>query len=312
MSDRHGTRTPPTLGDRQLLFVGVGWTALLVGLGLYVGSVVVPPALAACLELCESSPFLLGLMQCLPLVGRAIIVTAGALAAGAVTFDLTRRLRRTSAMLGELHAIARPVPRRLRTVADDLGLTEAIVYIADQRPLAFCCGALRPSIVVSTGLIGLLSAGELRAVLRHESHHLRRRDPLRLAVVRTLARVLFYLPVALDVRHRSEVAAELAADDEVLTTEPVQALAGALLKSARAGRLQAGMLAVGAFDATGARIARLTGRGSGLPGLSYRRLAISLLVSAGLLLGAVTAAYAAGPGAAAGCCTQSTVCPTHN
>jgi hypothetical protein len=104
---------------------------------------------------------------------------------------------------------------------------------------------------------------------------------------------------------------ELAADEVVLASEPVPVLAGALYKSFGAARLSPALVAAGAFDATGARIARLLGESPRLPGISYRRLAVSLLVAAGLLIGAATAAYAASPEPAARCCAQATACPAH-
>jgi hypothetical protein len=45
---------------------------------------------------------------------------------------------------------------------------------------AFCLGLVSPRIYVSEGLLQLLDAHELAAVLHHEAAHLRRRDPLRL------------------------------------------------------------------------------------------------------------------------------------
>jgi Zn-dependent protease with chaperone function len=251
-------------------------------------------------------------MQCLPVIGRGIIVAVGLGAAGFIIYDAGVQIQRTRRLMRLLAAEARPLSARLRQMAGPLGIAERILYIADPRPVAFCCGFFRPRIVVSTGLVRALGRAELRAVLRHEAHHLRQRDPLRLSVVRTLARAACYLPIVFDLRRRCEVGMELAADDVVLAAEPVPALAGALYKSLGSARLAPALVATGAFDATGARIARLAGEPPRLPGISYRRLAVSLLVAGGLLIGAATAAYAAGPGAAAGCCTQGAVCPTHN
>ena len=60
---------------------------------------------------------------------------------------------------------------------------------------AFTTGWLRPRIVVAADLHLRLTAEELTAVLAHEGVHLRRRDPLRLFALRTLASMLFWLPV---------------------------------------------------------------------------------------------------------------------
>src|SRR5439155_13985574 len=74
-----------------------------------------------------------------------------------------------------------------------IGVTPVRV-VADPAPQAFCVGTIRPRIYVSVGALKRLSATELDAVLAHERHHQRRRDPLRLLVVEALAHGLFFLP----------------------------------------------------------------------------------------------------------------------
>lgn len=300
-----------TLGERHWTTLGAAWLGAAAGLGLYLATLIVPPALVACSEICATQPLVLGLMQCLPVVGRVLLAGAGVWAVGFLGYDISTQVARTRSLLRTLVNESRPLPSRLRVEAARLGLTGHLVYIADPLPVAFCCGFWQPRIVLSTGLVRALRAAELRAVLLHEAHHLRRRDPLRLLATRALARLAFFLPVALDLRRRWEVASELAADEVVLRHEPVPSLAGALLKSAGATRLRPFLVATGAFDATSARIARLSGSQPRLPGISQRRLVVSLLVAAAILIGAVTAAYAAGPAAGAGCCSSGTICPTH-
>jgi hypothetical protein len=76
-----------------------------------------------------------------------------------------------------------------------------------------------------------LSGPQLEAVLAHERHHRRRRDPLRVALGRVLADALFFVPVVGQLHKRYCAMAELAADDTAITTAPggSQALASALL-----------------------------------------------------------------------------------
>ena len=57
-----------------------------------------------------------------------------------------------------------------------------VVLVCDPRPLVFCAGLLRPRIYLSDGARRRLEPRALRAVLAHEAHHARRRDPLRLLV----------------------------------------------------------------------------------------------------------------------------------
>jgi hypothetical protein len=84
--------------------------------------------------------------------------------------------------------------------------------VADDEPQAFCIGLLRPRIYISRAALELLGDDERAAVLAHESHHARRRDPLRLLVARALADGLFFLPAVRRLPERYAALAELAAD----------------------------------------------------------------------------------------------------
>jgi len=98
-------------------------------------------------------------------------------------------------------------------------------------PLAFCAGYFRPQVYLSRGLIARLSDDELRAVVAHERHHLRRRDPLRRLLARALADGLFFIPVLERTSERYTALGELAADEAaVAALEDRRPLAGALLK----------------------------------------------------------------------------------
>lgn len=112
------------------------------------------------------------------------------------------------------------------------------LVFADDDVHAFCAGLLRPRIYISTGALNVLSSDEVNAVLAHERHHRRRRDPLRIAMGRVSARALFFLPVAGMVHGRYCAMAELAADDSAAGSQAggSRALASALLAFARRGR----------------------------------------------------------------------------
>jgi Zn-dependent protease with chaperone function len=88
----------------------------------------------------------------------------------------------------------------------------AVTVIAGARPEAFCAGFLRPAIYVSRGAVNALTAPQLEAVLAHEHHHRRVRDPLRFACARVLAQAVFFIPVLRPLRDRYAELAELRAD----------------------------------------------------------------------------------------------------
>lgn len=80
---------------------------------------------------------------------------------------------------------------------------------------AFTSGWLRPRVIVAADLHRRLTEDELAAVIAHEAVHLRRRDPLRLFALRTLASLLFWLPVLRRLAADLEDEVEITADDEV-------------------------------------------------------------------------------------------------
>lgn len=86
-----------------------------------------------------------------------------------------------------------PPPDLLR-VAEATGLAD-VGCVPSKAVDAFCVGALRPRVYVTTGLLECLGTDELRAVLAHEAEHARRRDPLRRALAGGWALSFFYLPV---------------------------------------------------------------------------------------------------------------------
>ena len=104
-----------------------------------------------------------------------------------------------------------------------------VSLIEDPRSHAFCAGYLRPRIYLSSGARERLSSAELCAVVAHERHHLRRRDPLRILLARVLADALFFMPVLRSLVDRYRGLSELAADDEAARQAGAGALASALL-----------------------------------------------------------------------------------
>jgi hypothetical protein len=103
--------------------------------------------------------------------------------------------------------------------------------IGGKEPQAFCAGYLRPRIYLSEGALEQLSKAELEAVVAHEMHHLRRREPLRLLIATALADSLFFLPILRRMSERYRALGELAADEAAVKALHGHApLASALLK----------------------------------------------------------------------------------
>ncbi len=144
----------------------------------------------------------------------AAMAFAGGLLGAMTIAWLTRVVWILAQSAAVVHRMPRmPAPLALPIEAARAG-AHRVECVTAPAPIAFCHGALRPSIVLSAGLVSELSPDELVAVLAHEQHHARRRDPLRRAMQQAIAEVLFWLPVVkwwADCREASELAADRAA-----------------------------------------------------------------------------------------------------
>ena len=126
-------------------------------------------------------------------------------------------------------AAARRLARRL--AARSHPALDGALVIDDERPHAFCAGFLRPRVYVTSGALAILDAPALDAVLLHEQHHARRRDPLRQATSRVMARAMFFLPAVRELGRRQQALAEMSADESAVHAAPGNrsALARAML-----------------------------------------------------------------------------------
>jgi Zn-dependent protease with chaperone function len=189
-----------------------------------------------------------------------------------------RELIGTRRVVRELGHLVAPMPHRVLSLARTLELDGRLSYLTTPSPAAFCSGLLRPRITLTAGLVDRLNDAELTAVLLHEHHHLRRRDPLRFLVLHALSAGLFMLPLASVLQRWAETRMELGADRAALSVMPRGALAGALAAVlAFPAVIPAGMAAL---SATEARIAHLAGK--------PERATVSVvatLTSAGLMSG---------------------------
>lgn len=122
-----------------------------------------------------------------------------------------RRLQRAVAPLVS-HAPARGDP--FLRAARQAGLDPARLRLVPGLPNpVFTAGFLRPVVFAATELSGHLAEQELVAVLAHEAAHVRRRDPLRLMVLRAMAHAFFWIPVIRRLADDFADDAELLADD---------------------------------------------------------------------------------------------------
>lgn len=99
-------------------------------------------------------------------------------------------------------------------------------------PIALTVGWVRPTILLSTGLINSLSAESLQAVLAHEHAHVRRRDTW-LAALDRFAASMLPQRVAKPLLHQIHISRELACDTEAAQNAEPLHIARALTEVAR-------------------------------------------------------------------------------
>ena len=134
-------------------------------------------------------------------------------------------LWRTSRRLATFETVA---PADKLKAAMDAADVIDVRCLVDLQALAFCSGALKPRIYVTTGLLRLLTVPELEAVLRHEEHHRQGRHPLLRSLLSAATDVMFFFPVLGWLAGRILDDAELAADRAAIRRLGHQTVAAAL------------------------------------------------------------------------------------
>ncbi len=155
-----------------------------------------------------------------------VLLIAGLLYATADRARAVWRLRRTLAMLTP--SVGAP-GSRIDAAMRQLGLGGGTVYVVDGVPNpAFTAGWWAPRIYLAREIGELLSPEQLIAVLAHEAEHVRRRDPLRLSLLRFLGCTLFWNPAFRRLASDMADEAEISADDVAARGAPL-VLASAIL-----------------------------------------------------------------------------------
>lgn len=166
---------------------------------------------------------------------HSMLVVLGSLSLAVVALaarSIVRQWRRT-----------RRFVRRLNVVDERWLGSEQIRVVSADCPQAFCVGLIRPRIYLAETTISTLHEDELLAVVAHEAHHVRNRDPLRIFILRVLSDSLFFLPGLGKVGDGYASLAELDADRAAVrgAAGDPRPLAGALVAFEDDARAPAGI-----------------------------------------------------------------------
>ena len=206
----------------------VAWALAALSIGPLLAWVVSGPAIlpGSAAEVCSqclaaADPFGLDRVDIgIPVALLVVIPVAVSLAyAISMVRDLRRRRRRVV-----------DTARRVRSIGTAHRLQgHSVVLVDDPHPYALALPRRHGGIVVSRGAVAALETDELRAVLAHESAHLRQRHHLITAVVTTLTSRLNRIPLFAAAETALGHYLEIAADDAARREIGTSALASALL-----------------------------------------------------------------------------------
>ncbi len=196
-----------------------------------------------CLGVLAFVPFLIESIKLL-LLGLLSVALLTALA------KARRRMNRTKRYI-------RSVEKRVIRQAPLIPGLSSVKVFDDPNALAFTAGFLRPKIYLSHSLLKNLDKSELRAVVLHESHHLRKRDPLKSLLTSFLADFLFFFPIVHFLKKSCVLTSEIKADSYCAArgAAPLD-IASALLKAQKVRSVNVAWF----FDQNQERIKILLGR----------------------------------------------------
>ena len=216
-------------------------------------------------------------------------------------WDRLRAARRSRRALSPLDARTPEPGDAIWNAALDAGLEPRHLRVVAGLPNpAFTIGWLTPRIYVARELAKRLTRPQLAAVLAHEAAHARRRDPLRLSVLRFFALTLFWIPALRRLADDVADEAEVQADDHAAGHQPL-VLASAILAvsgwtSHRPSGSAAGAVGFARQDILERRVRRLAGEDApGRTHLTRRSLASAAAVLALVWTSGVVVTHPLGP-----------------
>ncbi len=168
-------------------------------------------------------------------------------------------------------------PQKVNKITRELGLVDRIDVVKSGSFSSFCYGFIRPRICITLKLTRDLNEGELRAVLTHESYHLKNRDPLKILFSQIATSMFFFVPTLKDIHKYYTLSKEVAADELAIkyTKDLRSALSKLLLGPSPS---LSGVASFAADNDLEQRINILTNAEKLSLRISFARLTMSLLV----------------------------------
>lgn len=214
----------------------------------------------------------------IPHSAPSALVLAGTLiiSLGVILFLL--KLYSTQKFISNSRSNQIELPLKVAKIARQLNIIDRIDVIRSSSFVSFCYGFLKPRICISSHTVGKLTANELKAVLIHESYHLKSKDPLKIFLSQIASAMFFFIPTLLDIKNSYILSKEIAADNLVVRSKHAKGLRQALLKTINWQSPLVGIASFVGDQDYEQRILFLTGKQAKNIHLSFVRLAISFIV----------------------------------
>lgn len=172
------------------------------------------------------SDFMITLPHLLPPVMIGLLSLIALIGFGLLLFQINKTQVFVSRLLKKKIATSMEIEK----IASELGMEGKITVVKDRTYISFCYGLLNPRICISNTMVKSLNVGELKAVLVHESYHVKNRDPLKILLSQIAASMFFFIPTLRDVHNYFILSKEINADKLVIQSKGVKQLKLALLK----------------------------------------------------------------------------------
>lgn len=267
-----------TLGTNRAFYILLAVSLLLLFLVIRLFTKITPLASGHILYDCKEA--LEGLAITLPhsFPSLFILVLSGVVLIGILL--LGYQYYKTRAFLNSILRGKTTTPKKIKDLISELGIKGKVIIVKDSAHSSFCYGLIFPKICLSLKLVNTLTRGELKAVLIHESYHLKNSDPLKILLSRVAVSTFFFVPILKDFYNYYSLSKELSADKLVVKSKSLTDLKSALSKALN--NLIPNVNGVAAFAGADSLEQRVTALAAPhyKPGvkISFIKMAISIIV----------------------------------